>query len=379
MENGVRWSDRPSWRYVFGIGMIGGIGLGTVWIHLLDLLARSVGLYPTLVGAVVPLGLSVVILGVGAWVHWSDFDRTVGRIGAWCLVGTVVLVGVSVVSMSYQYSRGAALVDPLFVMADHATAGAILGSLIGIYDSQRHRRRDDLRTERRRARELSNRLTVLNRVLRHDIRSAVNVIQGNAALLENDVDDPDTVIRNITEQASELEAVSDRARRVEQLLERDPDTRTTLDIGTVLQVKTLTYKNEYPDVDFETDVRESIEVYAVSLIEDAIDELLDNAIEHNDTSTPTVGITAVSGAAAPGANDDPGTVVIRISDNGPGIPENALDVLERGHETDLDHLSGIGLWLAHWAVRRSNGEITFEENDPRGSVVEIRLRAVREG
>jgi sensor histidine kinase regulating citrate/malate metabolism len=69
------------------------------------------------------------------------------------------------------------------------------------------------------------------------------------------------------------------------------------------------------------------------------------------------------------------TVTIRIGDNGPGIPEHELQVLERGHETELRHSSGLGLWFVHWVVDASNGWITFETDDSDGSVVGLHLPA----
>ena len=63
-----------------------------------------------------------------------------------------------------------------------------------------------------------------------------------------------------------------------------------------------------------------------------------------------------------------------VADNGPGIPESERRVFTEGTETPLSHGSGLGLWLTEWIVTRSNGHLCFEENDPRGTVVRVRLR-----
>jgi signal transduction histidine kinase len=34
---------------------------------------------------------------------------------------------------------------------------------------------------------------------------------------------------------------------------------------------------------------------------------------------------------------------------------------------------GLGLWLVKWFVDSYDGELAFDENDPRGSVVVVRL------
>ncbi|MDY6776437.1 MAG: sensor histidine kinase [Halobacteria archaeon] len=70
-----------------------------------------------------------------------------------------------------------------------------------------------------------------------------------------------------------------------------------------------------------------------------------------------------------------GKVEIRVSDNGPGVPESDVGVL--GDEQNIEplyHGSGLGLWLVNWIVKRSMGEISFEEKEPRGTVVRMCLR-----
>ncbi|MEF8872848.1 MAG: ATP-binding protein, partial [Haloarculaceae archaeon] len=69
-----------------------------------------------------------------------------------------------------------------------------------------------------------------------------------------------------------------------------------------------------------------------------------------------------------------GTVAIRISDNGPGIPEPEWEIINREAEIDpLYHGSGLGLWLVREIIRQSDGWLAFEENSPAGSTVTVRL------
>ena len=64
-----------------------------------------------------------------------------------------------------------------------------------------------------------------------------------------------------------------------------------------------------------------------------------------------------------------------VADNGPGIPESERRAISQGIETQLAHVSGLGLWLTKWIVDQSNGDIRFAQNDPRGTIVGIRLPA----
>jgi sensor histidine kinase regulating citrate/malate metabolism len=60
-------------------------------------------------------------------------------------------------------------------------------------------------------------------------------------------------------------------------------------------------------------------------------------------------------------------------DQGPGIPTRERRILADGTESQLEHGRGIGLWFVNWAVMQLGGALFFEENEPTGSVVTIRL------
>ena len=373
-ETLVKWFDtlrgdgHRAWIHAIGLGIVGGIGVGTFGVHILHLLTQSEGTYTRLLGTFVPMGLSAVLLVIALRAHQRRDAEAVARIGAWCFVGAIVIVAMGVISIVYQRANGVPMTNIPVVLTNHATVGAILGALIGTYDGERHQQRRDLHAEHERARQLSNRLTILNRVFRHDIRNAVNVILGHATHIRDGRIDRTQATTQIEKKARELQEMSDCARRLERLLDRQTATTRPVDIGPSLRAKASALADE--GVAVETTVPESVEVLSTPLIEEAIDELLDNAVQHNDASTPRLTIAVQSETSG---NAEPETVEIQIRDNGPGIPEHELDVLERGHETELRHSSGLGLWFVHWVVDASNGWIAFDRNHPRGSVVELHL------
>jgi signal transduction histidine kinase len=84
-----------------------------------------------------------------------------------------------------------------------------------------------------------------------------------------------------------------------------------------------------------------------------------------------------AGRPADGTAGDAGTsdVEIVVEDDGPGIPDHQVAVLEEGAETPLLHGNGIGLWLVHWAVGTLRGDVEFERI-PDGSRVRIRVPAL---
>mgnify|MGYP002760278527 FL=1 len=60
---------------------------------------------------------------------------------------------------------------------------------------------------------------------------------------------------------------------------------------------------------------------------------------------------------------------MRITDDGPGIPNAELATLRSGTETDLRHGRGLGLWQLRWGVDELNGTLAFDTDD--GTTVEI--------
>lgn len=95
-----------------------------------------------------------------------------------------------------------------------------------------------------------------------------------------------------------------------------------------------------------------------------------NAIEHSDRATPDVTL-------AVDARGD--RVLVRVSDDGPGISKMDRDVVETGATTEaLYHGSGLGLWVVYWIARRSGGSVTAEDAEPRGTRATMSLPAYYE-
>lgn len=99
----------------------------------------------------------------------------------------------------------------------------------------------------------------------------------------------------------------------------------------------------------------------------ALANLVDNAIKY----TPRSGEVEVSAAA------DPGAVVIRVSDTGPGISEQDLprifDRLYRGDQSRATRGLGLGLNLVRAYVEAQGGTVKVDSTSAKGSTFEIQL------
>jgi signal transduction histidine kinase len=197
-----------------------------------------------------------------------------------------------------------------------------------------------------------NQLQVLNRVLRHNLRNDLTVVGGHLEVAAEQADDG--VASMLDEAAGKIEdllTTAETARRVQSTLE-DSET-VQQDLGSIVESFRSRVHGEYPAVTLDVSTPESLAVEATDALEDALWELVENACEHTGDS-PHVEI-AVGHQA--------GLADVTISDDGPGLPEHERAVLETATETDLEHGSGLGLWLAHWVLEDAGGDLTFAVDD----------------
>ncbi|WP_435318339.1 histidine kinase N-terminal 7TM domain-containing protein [Haloarchaeobius sp. TZWSO28] len=209
------------------------------------------------------------------------------------------------------------------------------------------------------------RLNVLNRVLRHNVRHETNLIIGHGDLLEPAVADAGVPhLTALLDAADRLVDWSDRARYVERALDDVEVERCDIDVGTTIGRAVERVQERYPDASVTTPTSTTEAVLAHTTLEWALFELVENAVEHHDDPYPWVAVGVESASQS---------VTITVTDTGPGIPPAELRVLESGEETPLEHGSGLGLWLVNWTIRSAGGDIEFAENDPRGTEVRITL------
>jgi signal transduction histidine kinase len=205
------------------------------------------------------------------------------------------------------------------------------------------------------------RLTVLHRVLRHNVRNKLDVVLAHA-----DRVDDETLRSGIVDSATELLEHSDRAREAEQVMTATTDAPEPVDVTAVAEAVAEEYRSAHPESDVSLESPEALTIPSHgTVIRYALSELVDNALTHAEAAAPRVeiGVRAVAD----------GAVELTVADDGPGIPEREREILASGGETQLRHGLGIGLWFVNWAVVQLGGDLVFEENDPAGSVVTIRL------
>ena len=213
--------------------------------------------------------------------------------------------------------------------------------------------------------ERERRLQVLNRVLRHNLRNDINIVLGYAEMIASRVDD-DTVdewAETLIETASEVASLGDRARSLDRTMREGSLRDHEIDIDSVVDSVVADYRRDYPDARIEVDVDDA-RVVGDGRIELALTELLENSVEYGGERIHVRVETDADG----------GRVDLRVADDGPGIPDHERTVLDESSEiTQLEHGSGLGLWIVRWVSESCGGHVRFEESDLGGTAVVLSL------
>ncbi|PCR89989.1 PAS domain S-box protein [Natrinema ejinorense] len=211
------------------------------------------------------------------------------------------------------------------------------------------------------------RLEILNRVLRHDLRNGMNIIDGCAEMLATSVDDADReFVETIRCRTSELTALAQKTRAVERVLDREEVPSGPIDLVTAVE-RAVARLERTADIEITCSLPERAVARGDEYLEAAVFQILENAVEHNDRPQPSIDVTLCT-------RSTDGLLSLSIADDGPGIPTEERDLLEGNQEiTPLRHASGLGLWLVNWVVTQAGGHLSFTDNEPRGTVVTLEV------
>ncbi|MFB6126295.1 MAG: PAS domain-containing protein [Halolamina sp.] len=208
------------------------------------------------------------------------------------------------------------------------------------------------------------RLEVLNRVLRHNLRNKMNVIEGYTALLEDEFrDEPPDAIAKMKKITSELFELGETVREIDRTISGADAASSVVELDERMKQVLSAFEDRFPAASFDLVVAsdDSCEVAATGLIA-AIEEAIENAVKHNDSPEPTVKIRVVK------RSDE--WVEVEIEDDGSGLPKQEIAALRDG-EVPLRHSQGLGLWMLYWIVSKAGGRFSVTDADPSGTVVTL--------
>ncbi|WP_254523887.1 sensor histidine kinase [Natrinema caseinilyticum] len=245
----------------------------------------------------------------------------------------------------------------------------VVGSSVVLYGLVSYSQRDIERTNERLDRALQQ-TSILQRIIRHNLRNTCNIIRGNAELLAADFS-PDSEradrVETITKQTDRLVELSEKTHLLRDVVLDDSIAPRQIDLSQLLELRVEKAREQYPNATIQAAYPEGVVRETDPRLETAIDELIENAVEHDDTDEPVVEVSMW-------ANEDT-SVTIDVSDTGPGLPDIERTVFEEGIETPMAHSEGVGLWITQTIISRLAGTIAIEDNEPRGTTVRLTLPA----
>jgi len=221
-------------------------------------------------------------------------------------------------------------------------------------------------------------LELLARVLRHNLRNDMTVIQGTLDFARNTIEDPELTERIDTAigKCRELTKTSDQTRKLNEIIETAQAGRTTpTDIVPLIEAVVADYRSEYPNATITTDCPDTAWVEAGERVQWALDNLVENAIVHAE-SDPEVQITVADETTAEDGQPSD-WVTVTVADKGPGIPAGEVAVLDdETNRTTTTHGSGLGLWIVKQIADAYNGQLAIERNPETAfsTVVTLRLQ-----
>ncbi|MFP8952550.1 ATP-binding protein [Natrialbaceae archaeon A-arb3/5] len=210
-------------------------------------------------------------------------------------------------------------------------------------------------------------LTILNQIVRHDIRNELQLALSHAEDVAEHVDEDDREdVEQVLASVRRTMEVTEDARDVaEVMMEANTDLvpvelRPTLEAE--LEEMRSTYENAVVTVDGSIP---AVTVVANDLLSSVYRNLLTNAITHNGAEEPVVTVSAA---------EADGDAVVRIADNGPGIADDRTEkIFEEGYTGTASQGDGIGLYLVETLVDRYGGTVRVENDEPTGTIFTVRL------
>ena len=211
----------------------------------------------------------------------------------------------------------------------------------------------DITAERRR----QQRIQVLNRVLRHNLRNDLNAAKGYVGVMADGGTDTERFQAKVESILDGLVTIGNKAQSTEQVLKTDPIASEATPVSVIVSNAVDSVASTHPSLTTDIGVPEAPAVRVTpEVIHSVVEEAIENAVRHTEDATITITY-----------DTEPSTLT--IADDGPGIPGHEITVLENAEETDLEHGSGLGLWLIKWGTESFGGAVSFDTHD--GTAVRI--------
>ncbi len=210
---------------------------------------------------------------------------------------------------------------------------------------------EDIRQES----QQEQKLNILTRALRHNIRNQMNLVVGHAATLQ-EIEDPSyrTAAEKVEEVGKRVINLADKARKAHEHLDVPPEEDCRVELVEMSTLVVEKFGIKQPASRVTTEFPDRAPALAPPSVDVALMELMENAAVHHPSS---------SGPVTVRIERTPEKTAIHVEDECEPIPEEVVEIVDRGEEQPLRHNEGLGLWIARWITDIVNGDLTFARRE----------------
>ncbi|QSG07693.1 sensor histidine kinase [Halapricum desulfuricans] len=251
--------------------------------------------------------------------------------------------------------------DPRTRFRIEATKGGlfvVISALLvyGLTARAHERQRETTQRLRQQTRELS----ILHRIVRHNLRNIATVIGGRVETAR-DADEVEPHLEVLERKADRLATLAEKANLLRGVSAQSADHRVEQDLSRAITDICAQYRSDYPDATIAFDGPENLRTLVPARLGFAITELLENAVVHGGPgATVTIELTADSEA-----------IRVVVADDGPGLPDSERTAVKGDVEDVLAHSEGVGLWLVRLIVEKAGGRLSVSESSLSGTAVTL--------
>ncbi len=225
----------------------------------------------------------------------------------------------------------------------------------------------------RRSNRLSKQQNNFILAVTHELKSPIAGMKLNLQTLERHnlpEDKKDVLVARSVSEANRLNDLCNNMLMVARLEGRQYKTaKEQFNLADLINDSLEDYNNRYPDR-FDYDVVEEAYISGDrTLLQMAVNNLLENAIKYSSSGTPITCLLSLKNNYA----------ILEVKDQGIGIHEDERKKVFKkfyrigSEETRKTKGTGLGLYLTAKIIKQHKGKIHVKENTPQGSIFEICL------
>ena len=242
----------------------------------------------------------------------------------------------------------------------HDASNRVRGCSVVLLDLATTHRREEIR-RRRQDRDFESLATALV----HDVNNFAMAVGGAASMAP--IEDSKKLGRFLDGIQNSCLETAQRTQRIRHVVPTRAAGRL-VDLGQVVseRLRRLQVQGKIVIAAMECDAGTVVDL-PESFAEFMIDEFVDNAIDAAPTKTPEIALTCVAKSEE--------TVLLRIGDNGPGIPSGIRNRVGNSFISTKGNGRGLGLRAITTGVRAAGGRLRIESNT-HGTVLQVNLPRV---